>query len=113
MGRGWDILRSAEIRVKSFRVILYLKRLENLAALLKSVGFSYDNGRDTVLIATLTNSVGQLIGSNQVECTNTLVGFNADLLKEQTQLVGTLAPVALIPFYSVPPSSQIKICFIL
>lgn len=44
------------------------------------VGLSYDDGTNIVLIAQLTNSVGQLISSNQVIYTNAFVGVDADLL---------------------------------
>jgi len=46
----------------------------------RPVGLSYDDGTNTVLIAELTNSVGQLISSNQVIYTNAFVGISADLL---------------------------------
>ena len=44
------------------------------------VGLSYDDGTNTVLIAQLTNSVGELISSNQVIYTNAFAGVDADLL---------------------------------
>ena len=44
------------------------------------LGLSYDDGTNTVLIAELTNSVGQLISSNQVIYPNAFVGVDADLL---------------------------------
>lgn len=46
----------------------------------RPIGLSYDDGTNTVLIAELTNSVGQLISSNQVIYTNAFVGVSADLL---------------------------------
>jgi hypothetical protein len=46
----------------------------------RPVGLSYDDGTNTVLIAELTNSVGQLISSNQVIYANAFVGVDADLL---------------------------------
>ena len=49
------------------------------------VGLSYDDGSNTVLIAVLTNSIGQLIGSNQVIYTNAFVGLDADLLYTYTK----------------------------
>ena len=44
------------------------------------VGLSYDDGTNTVLIAELTNSVGELISSNQIIYTNAFAGIDADLL---------------------------------
>ena len=41
---------------------------------------SYDDGSNTVLIAVLTNSIGQIINGNQVIYTNAFVGIDADLL---------------------------------
>jgi hypothetical protein len=49
------------------------------------VGLSYDDGSNTVLIAVLTNSIGQLVGSNQVIYTNAFVGLDADLLYSYTR----------------------------
>ena len=49
------------------------------------VGLSYDDGSNTVLIAVLTNSIGQLVGSNQVIYTNAFVGLDADLLYNYTK----------------------------
>ena len=49
------------------------------------VGLSYDDGSNTMLIAVLTNSIGQLIGSNQVIYTNAFVGLDADLLYTYTK----------------------------
>ena len=49
------------------------------------VGLSYNDGSDTVLIAVLTNSIGQLVGSNQVIYTNAFVGLDADLLYTYTK----------------------------
>jgi len=43
------------------------------------VGLSYDDGSNTVFIAVLTNSLGQLVSSNQVIYPNAFVGINADL----------------------------------
>ena len=44
------------------------------------VALSYDDGSNTVIIAALTNSIGQLISSNQVIYTNAFFGVDADLL---------------------------------
>jgi len=44
------------------------------------VGLSYDDGTNTVLIAVLTNSVGQVVNTNQVIYPNAFTGFAADLL---------------------------------
>jgi hypothetical protein len=44
------------------------------------LGLSYDDGTNTVLIAELTNSVGELINSNQIIYANAFVGIDADLL---------------------------------
>jgi hypothetical protein len=49
------------------------------------IGLSYDDGSNTVLIAELTNSVGQLIGSNQIIYTDAFVGVDADLLYTYTK----------------------------
>jgi hypothetical protein len=46
----------------------------------RPVGLSYYDGTNIVLIGELTNSVGQLIASNQVIYPNAFVGLNADLL---------------------------------
>lgn len=43
------------------------------------IGLSYDDGTNTILIAVLTNSVGQLVASNQVVYPNAFAGINADL----------------------------------
>ena len=44
------------------------------------VGLFYDDGSNTVMIAELTNSVGQLISPNQMIYTNAFTGVDADLL---------------------------------
>ena len=44
------------------------------------LGLFYDDGNHTVLIAVLTNSVGQLYGSNQAIYTNAFVGVHADII---------------------------------
>lgn len=44
------------------------------------VGLSYDDGASTTIIAELTNSVGELISSNQVLYPNAFSGIDADLL---------------------------------
>ena len=49
------------------------------------VGLGYDDGSNTVLIAVLTNSIGQLAGPNQVIYTNAFNGVNADLLYTYTK----------------------------
>lgn len=49
------------------------------------VGLSYDDGTNTVLIAETTNSVGQLISSNQILYTKAFVGIDADLLYTYTK----------------------------
>jgi hypothetical protein len=46
---------------------------------------SYDDGNNTVLIGVLTNSIGQLVGSNQVIYTNAFVGLDADLIYSYTK----------------------------
>ena len=50
----------------------------------RPLGLSYDDGNNTVLIATLTNSVGVLVGSNQVIYTNAFAGVDADVLYTYT-----------------------------
>ena len=51
----------------------------------RPLGLSYDDGTRTVLIAELTNSVGQLFGSNQVIYTNAFTDFAADLIYTYTK----------------------------
>ncbi|HVU07741.1 MAG TPA: hypothetical protein VHG89_04270, partial [Verrucomicrobiae bacterium] len=45
----------------------------------RPLGLSYDDGTNTVLIAELTNSVGEVVGDNQVVYPNAFVGVDADL----------------------------------
>jgi hypothetical protein len=49
------------------------------------LALSYDNGSNTVLIAVLTNSIGELLSSNQVIYPNAFVGITADLLYTYTR----------------------------
>jgi hypothetical protein len=51
----------------------------------RPVGLSYDDGSHTVLIAELTNSIGELVGSNQVIYPDAFIGFKADLLYTYTR----------------------------
>jgi len=51
----------------------------------RPLGLSYDDGTNTVLIAELTNSVGYLVGSNQVIYPDAFTGFKADLLYTYTK----------------------------
>lgn len=44
------------------------------------LGLFYDDGSNTVMIAELTNSVGQLVSPNQIIYTNAFTGVDADLL---------------------------------
>ena len=44
------------------------------------VGLSYDDGSNSVLIAAATNSIGQLVGPNQVLYPDAFTGLKADLL---------------------------------
>ena len=46
---------------------------------------AYDDGQNTVIIGVLTNSVGQLIGPNQVLYTNAFSGIDASILYTYTQ----------------------------
>ena len=46
----------------------------------RPIGLAYDDGTSTVLIGELTNSVGELVSSNQVMYPNAFVGLDADLL---------------------------------
>lgn len=46
----------------------------------RPLGVSYDDGSNTVFIATLTNAIGQLVGSNQVVYPNAFAGIKADLV---------------------------------
>ncbi len=50
------------------------KRMES-----RPMGLSYDDGSQTVLIAMLTNSAGELAGSNQVIYPDAFAGLKADL----------------------------------
>jgi hypothetical protein len=45
----------------------------------RPVGLSYDDGSNTVMIAVLTNSTGELVSSNEVIYPNAFAGLNADL----------------------------------
>jgi hypothetical protein len=45
----------------------------------RPLGLSFDDGTNTVLIAELTNSVGYLVGSNQVIYPDAFAGLNASL----------------------------------
>ena len=49
------------------------------------VGLSYFDGTNSVLIAELTNSIGQVLGANQVIFTNAFTGFAADLVYTYTK----------------------------
>lgn len=51
----------------------------------RPLGLSYDDGQNTVLIASLTNSVGEVVGDNQVIYPNAFVGVDADLLYTYTK----------------------------
>jgi len=44
------------------------------------LGLSYFDGTNSIMIAEITNSVGELVAPNQVLYPNAFVGFNADLL---------------------------------
>ena len=46
----------------------------------RPLGISYFDGTNSVLVAELTNSVGQLISSNQLIYTNAFMGVTADIL---------------------------------
>jgi hypothetical protein len=45
----------------------------------RPLGLSYDDGSNTLFLATLTNAVGELAGSNQVIYPNAFSGLKADL----------------------------------
>ena len=45
----------------------------------RPLGISYDDGTKTVLIAQLKDSVGELVGANQVIYPDAFIGFKADL----------------------------------
>jgi hypothetical protein len=51
----------------------------------RPLGLSYFDGTNTVMIAVLTNSIGQVLGANQVIYTNAFTGLNADLLYTYTK----------------------------
>jgi len=51
----------------------------------RPIGLSYDSDGKTVLIAQLTNSVGELVGSNQVIYPDAFTGLKADLLYTYTK----------------------------
>ena len=46
----------------------------------RPVALAFDDGTSTVLIAVLTNSVGQVVGTNQVIYQNAFEGVNADIV---------------------------------
>ena len=73
-----------------FPIDIYSGEIEMVTpdgVILKSqpVGLSYDDGSNTVFIAVLTNSVGQLLGDNQVIYTNAFAGVDADLIYTYTR----------------------------
>jgi hypothetical protein len=45
----------------------------------RPLALSYDDGNNTVLIAVLTNSIGQVLGTNQVIYPNAFTGLKADV----------------------------------
>jgi hypothetical protein len=51
----------------------------------RPMGLSYFDGTNIVLIAVLTNSIGQVLGANQVIYTNAFTGFAADLVYTYTK----------------------------
>jgi hypothetical protein len=51
----------------------------------RPLALSYDDGTNTALIATLTNSVGQLLGTNQMIYANAFSGIAADLVYTYTK----------------------------
>ncbi len=70
-----------------FPIDLYAGQIEmvtpdGLVLKTQPAALSYDDGSNTVIIAVLTNSVGQIVGSNQVIYTNAFNGFGlkADIL---------------------------------
>ena len=46
----------------------------------RPVALSYDDGNSIVMLAQLTNSMGQMLGDNQVIYTNAFVGIGADIV---------------------------------
>jgi len=51
----------------------------------RPMGISYDDGAKNVFIAILTNSIGQLVSSNQIIYPNAFEGLDADLLYTYTK----------------------------
>jgi len=48
----------------------------------RPIALSYDDGTNFVIIAELTNTIGQLLGENQAIYTNAFLGISADVLFE-------------------------------
>lgn len=66
------------------------------------MALSYDDGTNTVLIATLTNSIGELVAPNEVVYPNAFGGLNADL--EYTYKKGGFEQDVIL--HSQPPSPE-------
>jgi len=65
--------------------VITLNTPDGLKLQSRPIALGYDDGSNTVLIAVLTNSVGSLIGSNQVIYPNAFAGLRADLLYTYTR----------------------------
>jgi hypothetical protein len=63
-----------------YKGVITMVTPEGLLLQSQPIGLSYDDGTNIVLIGELTNSVGQLISSNQVIYPNAFAGVEADLL---------------------------------
>jgi hypothetical protein len=79
------------------------------------VGLCYDDGTNTVFIAVLTNSVGQLLGANQVVYTNAFTGVDADIVYTYTKagleqdIVLRTQPAAPGDFNMTPDDTRLQL----
>ena len=87
----WDFVRNSRDNIRFISNLIFIwyqiELVTSSSVHLKSqpAALSYDDGNNTVLIAVLTNSIGQLVGSNQVIYTNAFVGLDADLIYSYTK----------------------------
>lgn len=63
-----------------FTGVIQITTPDNLNLYSRPVGISYDDGSNNVFIATLTNSIGQLVGPNQIVYPDAFAGCKADLV---------------------------------
>ncbi|HTR41478.1 MAG TPA: hypothetical protein VMH87_07665 [Pseudomonadales bacterium] len=71
--------------VDIYNGVIKLITPDGLALQSQPLGLCYDDGTNTVLIAAITNSVGQLISPNQIIYPNAFAGIDADLLYTYTK----------------------------